>query len=209
MHAVLAAVALTATAIVTFVLGRRRTRFLVETRALGLHRRPAESAARCRGAMAHRAGAAWSGPPSWSFVLAVVFGGRPGIHLPTFATLLAVTVIVPILALAGHNWVVAHPEPSLPRDPDRARASWIVGDSLAVLVLVAGGIGVVRSYVVPFVLGNAVGVPSAVGWAWVVVPLGSVVAILGPWLLLRWLGRGRRGAILRARSEHPTTSTRT
>jgi hypothetical protein len=187
VHAVLAGAALTATAVVTFVLGRRRTRFLVQTRARGLGRRPADRAL--------DAAAPWLIAPAVLVgmavlvsLLAIVFGGRIGIHLPTLLAVLFVTGIVPILALAGHAWVVAHPEPSLPLEPGRGRSSWIVGDSLAVLVLVAGGIGVVRSYVVPFVLGNGVGVPSAVGWAWVVVPLGSLVAILGPWLLLGRLG---------------------
>ena len=120
--------------------------------------------------------------------VAAAFGVETLVHQPTYITLLIIAVVVAALAMAGNTWVSRHPETEERRDPQRARAAWIVGDCLAVLVLVAGAIGVVRSYVAPLALGTQVGVPSAVGWASFVVPIGAAVVAFGPWLLLRWTG---------------------
>lgn len=186
VHGIFAALALLATAIITFVLGRRRTRFLVETRVLGLRRKLPEDGL--------DAAIPWIIAPALLLAagvfvaIAVAFGVPTTVHRPTFIAVLIVAVIVPVLAAAGNSWVARHPAEPERRDVVRARASWIVGDCLAVLVLVAGAIGVVRSYVAPLALGTQVGVPSAVGWASFVVPIGALFVAFGPWLLLRWSG---------------------
>ncbi|MFD4420799.1 hypothetical protein ACFWN7_04745 [Agromyces sp. NPDC058484] len=185
-HLFWAVVVLLATAIATFVLGRRRTRFMVETRAFGMRRRVDNSR--------WQAAAPWILAPAvlvGALVIATAltlrFGGRSGIHWPTLITMLIITAAVPILAAAGYGWVRAHPKPPAPLDPGRARASWIVGDSLAVLVLVAGAIGIVRSYVVPFALKTESGDMNAATWFLVLI-VGVAVAVFAPWRLLPKIG---------------------
>ncbi|RZS65743.1 hypothetical protein EV187_1445 [Agromyces ramosus] len=183
-----AAAALAATALVTFVLGRRRTRLAVETRAFRLSRWPA----RCR----WDAAAPWLFAPAALVVAAVIvigfslwYGVRWGIHWPTFGTILILSGLVPVLAACGWKWVKQHPARPLGVERDRARMSWIVGDTLAVLVLVAGGIGIVRSFMVPVALLR----PTEGAWAWsstwtvFAFVVGACVAILSPLLLLPWL----------------------
>lgn len=194
-HFVWAVLALLSTAVVTFVLGRRRTRFLVETRALRLQRRQPTSwwvAAR-----------PWALAPAALLFAAVAVGlgtvvtgaSLDGvIHPLTFSTMFALVVAVPIAAAICWRWTAENPEALLPLDPLRARASWIVGDGLAVLVLVAGGIGLVRSFMVAFALGSAGGVEATKYWAWVIVPLGAAVAAFAPVLILPRLGELKRGS---------------
>ena len=182
-----AAAALLATAAVTFVLGRRRTRLAVETRAFRLGRRAASSR--------FDAAAPWLLAPAALVAAAVLvlgfstwWGVSPGIHWPTFVTMLILTGLVPVLAAWWHPWVKAHPAEPLGMDLDRARMSWIVGDTLAVLVLVAGGVGIVRSYTVPVALvGQSDDVARNV-WMVLVFMAAVCVAVLTPLFLLPWLG---------------------
>ena len=192
-HMFWAFVALVATALATFVLDRRRTRFLVETRAFGMHRRPDRSR--------WQAAAPWLVPPAvllgavlLATVLSLRFGGGLGIHWPTFITMLVLTGAVPILAAAGYRRIRAGRWPSTTIEPERARTSWIVGDSLAVLVLVAGAIGIARSYVVPFALGTKSGELNAAAWLFLLIGAVSVV-VFAPWRLLPWIGPRRWGQL--------------
>ena len=185
--AVAGAAALVATAAVTFVLGRRRTRLAVETRAFRLGRH----AARCR----RDAAGPWLLAPAALVVAAVLVGGfslwwgvSPGIHWATFGAMLLLTVLVPVLAACGHTWVKNHPADALGMDLDRARMSWIVGDTLAVLVLVAGGVGIVRSYTVPVALVGQSDEVARNAWMVLVFVAAVCVAVLSPLFLLPWLG---------------------
>ena len=147
-HAIWAVIALCLTSLVTFVLGRFRTRFLVETRAFGLQRRPAKPRVmrRCHGWSRRPA---CSGPPRWPSC-SPSDGEQAGgnLHLATFTILLGFTILVPVLAACGHTWIEAAPRARASAGSWSPRAAWIVGDSLAVLVLVAGALGLVRSFLV-------------------------------------------------------------
>lgn len=183
-HALWAGVALSATALVNFVLGRRRTRLMVEVRVLRLHRRRATSR--------WDAAAPWCIAPGVvlaaglvALVVALATGGPVGVHLPTFLSVLLITGAVPVLAAVFMPPKDAPREERLDYDPERAAASWIVGDALAVLVIAVGAIGVVRSFFIPFVLGVDPGVPSTFAWSVPVVLLGSAIAVAVPRLLPR------------------------
>lgn len=183
-HALWAGVALVATAFVNFVLGRRRTRLMVEVRVLRLHRRRPETR--------------WDTAAPWciapgvvlaaglvALLVAVATGGPVGVHLPTFVSVLVITGAVPVLAAVFMPRKDAPREDRLAYDPERAAASWIVGDALAVLVIAVGAIGVVRSFFIPLVLGIDPGVPSTFVWSVPVVLLGSAIAVAVPRLLSR------------------------
>ena len=179
-HLAWAVVALLFTAALTFALGRRRTRLLVESRVRGWCKRIARNR--------------WDAAGPWAIapaallllgVMAVTFGGDIGtdFHWWSFLAMFGVSILVPILAVLTFR-PDAPRQPRLGPDRERARAAWIVGDALAVLVLVAGSIGVVRSYVVPFTLGLDVGSDQAMWFSWVLIPVGAIVAMAAPALLL-------------------------
>ncbi|QAY73555.1 hypothetical protein ET445_09600 [Agromyces protaetiae] len=187
-HAVFAVGALIGTAAGTFALGRRRTRLLVETRVMRLIRMPADDG--------------WDAAWPWVIAPAVLVAVGVGVslasltiglpfpvHLPTAIPLLIVLGAIPVFA--GIGWRKAVDTDPEPADPHRARFSWMVGDALAVFVLVAGGIGIVRSYVVPALLADQTPAgaslwPSIV--AAVAVVAGGAVAVLAPRFLLPRLG---------------------
>ena len=207
-HFVWAVAALGLTAIVTFVLGRRRTRLLVEKRAWGLSRgrarTPLEAAAPW-----------WLAPGALlaMFAIALGMGAEVGtdIHLWTFVPLFVLMLAVPVSAIIWYGWTQRKPDRELPIDRPRARTTWIVGDALAVLVLVTGAIGMVRSYVVPFTLGDATGVSNAEDWAHGLVPIGALAAVLLPWTFFQWVApRGWRRADLdpNERADEPETAPR-
>ncbi|MFE6967435.1 hypothetical protein ACFVAJ_20320 [Agromyces sp. NPDC057679] len=183
-HALWAGAALLATALVNFVLGRRRTRLMVEIRVLRLHRRRPERR--------WHSAAPWCIAPGIvlaaglvALVVGLATGGPIGIHLPTFLSVFVITGAVPVLAAVFHPAKDAPREDRLDYDPERAAAAWIVGDALAVLVIAVGSIGVVRSFFIPFVLGIDPGVPSTFAWSVPVVLLGSAVAVAAPRVLPR------------------------
>ena len=175
-HALWAAGILTATAIATYVLGRRRTRFIVQTRVRGWALLPARSPL--------DAAAPWLIAPVSLIVIALVMltqGAEwgPDIHPWSFLSLVGVFLLIACFAAVG--WQQGG-RPALPLDPMRARASWITGDVLAAVVLVVGGLGVVRSYTVPLVLFDPASSTSPVA-AWLV-PVATLVSVVVAPLLL-------------------------
>lgn len=203
-HAFFGIAALLITGLLTFALNRRRTKYMIQTRVRGWIGRPSPN-------WLHAAGP-WLIAPAAQLLLALITlviggiaGAKAAIHLPTFLALLGVELLVAVLAAATWPWSRDHPETPREADVERASDSWIVGDSLAAIALVVGAIGVVRSFLVPVVLGGS----DAGVLGWVLVPLSVGVVVVAPWGVLttanlldpvtRFLRRARLD---------PTTATR-
>ncbi|WP_022890642.1 hypothetical protein [Agromyces italicus] len=202
-HAAFGITALLVTGLLTFALNRRRTRYMIETRVHGWVGRPSPS-------WLHAAGP-WLIAPAAQLLLAVITlliaalnGSAAAIHLPTFLAILGVELAVAVLAAVTWPWSRRHPESPRTADVERAADSWIVGDSLAAIVLVVGAIGVVRSFLVPIVLGGS----DAGILGWVLVPFSVVVVVLAPWATLTTANVLTSGARLARRSRLDPTDAR-
>lgn len=202
-HAAFGIAGLIITGMLTFALNRRRTRYMIETRVHDWVGR--ESPSRL-----HAAGP-WLIAPGAQVLIAVIAlviagvnGDEMPIHLPTFLAILGVELSVAVLAAVTWPWSRRHPETPREADVERAADSWIVGDSLAAIVLVVGAIGVVRSFLVPTVLGGS----DAGTLGWVLIPLSVAVVVVAPWAVLAAANLLPAGARFLRRSRLDPTDAR-
>ncbi|HEY1106082.1 MAG TPA: hypothetical protein VGE78_08025, partial [Agromyces sp.] len=189
-HAFAAIVAMLITGALTLALGRRRTRYMIETRVHGWVGRPTPRPI--------DAALPWLIAPIAQVGLAVatiaIVGpvdpdGGFSVHPPTFFAVLGIELAIAALAAFGAGWVARRPEKPRKASVQRAADSWIIGDSLAAVVLVVGAVGVVRSFLVPLVLGG-----SAAGLlGWLLVPVSAGVAVLAPFAVIAFADRSALG----------------
>lgn len=202
VHGFAAIVAMLVTGALALALGRRRTRYMIETRVNGWVGRPTPRP--------FDAAFPWLIAPVAQIGLAIATVAIVGpvdpdgafpVHLPTFLAVLVVELVIAGLAAIGARWVARHPEQPRPLSVERASDSWIVGDSLSAVVLVVGAVGVVRSFLVPLVLGGSA--TSVAGW--LLVPVSAAVAVLAPMAVIGFADRTSWGGrLLRAGRLDPT-----
>ncbi|WP_394552589.1 hypothetical protein ACDF64_17325 [Agromyces sp. MMS24-JH15] len=186
VHVSWAVLALAVAAFATFVLGRRRSRLIVETRARRLEHRIQKPG---------WAAALWGTPIVLLLAAAGFSTAVGGAEVApwtswTFWTLIGVGVV-----LLG--FAVLAPRQEVPREGEvpglaRARAVVITGDVLAVAVVASGALGMVRSFTAPLAAAAAGSAGTAaddpVVWA---VTLVCLLGAVGSPFLLR-VGRRER-----------------
>ncbi|WP_157811323.1 hypothetical protein [Microbacterium lacus] len=172
-------------ALAAFALGRARTRRSV-ARESGTQTLPGELGNTLWWALA---------PAAWlvTATTAVLLNLAPGLDFgeALAATLgagsyffwgILILILVISFVLRGRTWPVS----PRPFDASRAIYAWLVGDTLAVVVMSVGGLGLVRSLAAPVFLGPASSGPT---WAWAfgLFVVGAIATCAAP-LVLRGIG---------------------
>ncbi|WP_104192506.1 hypothetical protein [Cryobacterium sp. Y82] len=182
VHLIVAAAALMLASLVSFVLGRQRTRASIDTRVrmiLDSNKAPGRQwlwwlipvgawavAAMITGTVAFVEGLAWS-------------AGLAQFNPHMTITFLSIPLVL-VVVLLMKRFPNSRGKANAVSDPERAIYTWLVGDVLAVVVLSVGGLGLVRSFTGPVFLGLE---PDKWPFSVLLFVVGILVAVYSPRLL--------------------------